>query len=316
MRRWSYVLVVALTVLALANTAPAGDRGVAEQIARKLQASGQLRGYDIRVKFENGSAWLRGRVANQQQMATAATLAFKTEGVEQVINGMTVRPVTLRQPKTAPVAPRKPVDYVADHARLVARSAPLTPIPEKSPDHRLPISTSDLTGRSRIQSRQSVSDSRVVSAPRARNAFAEPIKPAVPEARFPVEPLRRPDPHLAGLPATAQKACYLATTSQIHVTDLHMATTLAEVAEPMLLPDESAVSAGEAFVSDGPEEKPARWDTNREAVVAASAAARPSQQHEHRSLIQPMPEPTRRTWVSGLREHGLTTMRASVDRQR
>lgn len=247
-------------------------------------------------------------------MAAAAALARQTEGVERVVNGLNIGAEFQRQPQLAPVASPKPAAYVADRARLVAR-APLAPIaPVARPDHRRLISTPDLTGRSRIQSKQSAGETRMASAPRGPITSTPPLEPAVPEAHISVESLRRPafDADLAGFSATAQKACYLVTSSPTHVTDLHMAATLAGVAEPALLPDESAVSAGEAFVSDGAVDEPARLEANPEAATTPSATVRSLD--EHVPLIQSTPEPTRRAWVSGLREHGLTTMRASVDR--
>ena len=58
MRRWARTLSFAAAVLTLAGLARAGDREVAQHVAGQLQASGQLRGYDIRVKFEDGTGFI------------------------------------------------------------------------------------------------------------------------------------------------------------------------------------------------------------------------------------------------------------------
>jgi BON domain-containing protein len=277
MRRWSYVLAVAVVVLTLTDLAEGGDREVAEQIAGAIQASSRLRGYDIRVKFEKGTAWLRGRVESQEQMTLALALASQAKGVEGVTNGLTVRAEPHRRPGMAPVASPQPVDYAVEHARLVTRS---------------------------VQSRDPIGQ--------ASQGQSFPV------ARVPVEPLRRPGSIMKrdAYPATVQKACYMAATSQVHVSDLHMATTLAGVAKPMLLPDESAVSTGEAFVSDGTEAPPVLLGTNKEtASIPKASLLRPFDGLEPPRLIQSLPEPTRRIWAGDFREHGLPTMRASVDSQ-
>lgn len=316
MRHWSYILAMAVALLTLSNLTRAGDREVSEQIAERLQASGQLRGYDVRVKFEDGTAWLRGRVANQQQMAAALSMAFQTQGVKQVVNGLTVRSEPWQRPQTASTARSLPVDYSVERARLVAPT-PITPIPAlPQPSHSLSHSVSAPAGYSEIQSLETADSSPGVFPTTASTEPVERIASAIPETPATFEPLRRPGftSTPEALPTTAQKACYVATTMQAHVTDLHMATTLTGAAEPMLLPDESAVSTGEAFASDGLTDPPALLATNSEGTAIPSARM-PSRSEvlQVPRLIQSLPEPTRRSWAS-LSEHGLPTMRASVDR--
>ncbi len=90
MRRLSYVLTVAAAVLVLPTLAMAGNQEVAEQVAGNLRQSGQLQSYKVGVKFQEGTAWLRGRVASHEQMNAALRVAFQTEGVERVVNNLTV----------------------------------------------------------------------------------------------------------------------------------------------------------------------------------------------------------------------------------
>jgi len=88
MRRLFIGLVVAATTALLPILALANNQEVAERIAGNLRDSGQLQGYKIGVKYQNGTAWLRGRVASENQVAKALKIAWKTEGVERVVNGL------------------------------------------------------------------------------------------------------------------------------------------------------------------------------------------------------------------------------------
>ena len=90
MRRLSYVLTVTAIVMALPTLARASNQEVAEQIAVNLRESGQLEGYKIGVKYQEGTAWLRGQVTSQEQMDAALRVAMRSQGVERVVNNLTV----------------------------------------------------------------------------------------------------------------------------------------------------------------------------------------------------------------------------------
>jgi hypothetical protein len=83
------MVVSAATVLGPAWVL-AGNQEVAEQIAASLRESGQLHGYSIGVKYQDGTVWLRGRVASREQMNTALKLVFQTAGVSRVVNNLSV----------------------------------------------------------------------------------------------------------------------------------------------------------------------------------------------------------------------------------
>ncbi len=102
MRRVLLGCVVAAAMIWVPLGAWAGNQEVAEQIAANLRESGQLRGYKIGVKFQDGTAWLRGRVSSQEQMSTALRIVFQTPGVTRVVNNLSVDPA---EPPPAPVAP-------------------------------------------------------------------------------------------------------------------------------------------------------------------------------------------------------------------
>ena len=86
MRRLSSVIVVAATTVLVPMFAMAGNQEVADQIAKNLKQSGKLSDYRIAVKFQDGTATIKGRVDSQEQMNTALKLVFKTPGVSRVVN--------------------------------------------------------------------------------------------------------------------------------------------------------------------------------------------------------------------------------------
>jgi hypothetical protein len=91
MRRLLIGIVVAAAAALSPTWATAGNQQVAEQIAAALRDSGQLHGYRIGVKYQDGTAWLKGQVATRDEMATAMQLAFNVPGVTRVVNQLTVR---------------------------------------------------------------------------------------------------------------------------------------------------------------------------------------------------------------------------------
>jgi hypothetical protein len=68
----------------------AGNQEVAEQIAAALRDSGQLHGYRVGVKYQDGTAWLKGQVASREEMSTAMQLVFSVAGVTRVVNHLTI----------------------------------------------------------------------------------------------------------------------------------------------------------------------------------------------------------------------------------
>lgn len=121
-------LLVGVVVLVATALAPlwalAGNQEVAEQIASNLRQSGQLHGYKIGVKFQDGTAWLRGQVTSHEQMNTALKLVFQTPGVTRVVNNLTVAgeepkatPATVTNttvafsPPAAPSSLRQPLSF-------------------------------------------------------------------------------------------------------------------------------------------------------------------------------------------------------------
>ena len=82
------------TIAALAPTlAVAGDKedkATAEQIATVLRDSGQMQNYSVGVKYKNATVWLSGRVTSEQQMQAALQVISDIEGIDQIVNNLTV----------------------------------------------------------------------------------------------------------------------------------------------------------------------------------------------------------------------------------
>ena len=93
MRRFLAGFVVAAVAAVTPTLAMGGNQEVAEQIANRFRNSGQMSDYKIGVKYQDGKAWLRGRVANQDQLKIAQELVFQTASVDQIdISGLAVAP--------------------------------------------------------------------------------------------------------------------------------------------------------------------------------------------------------------------------------
>src|SRR5438876_585221 len=96
-------LFFGLAICGIAALSPAwtlaGDKEIAQQIAGNLKASGQLKGYTIGVKVDNGVATLGGTVRDEQQMASAMYVAQHTPGIDRVVNNLNI----VRQNDDSPV---------------------------------------------------------------------------------------------------------------------------------------------------------------------------------------------------------------------
>ncbi len=105
-------LVVSAIVALVPMSAMADNQQLADRIADNLQKSGQLSSYKIAVKYQNGTAWLKGKVRDQQQMSAALRTAFRTDGVNRVVNRMKIdSSLAAKQPakqKTTLMAKRRP----------------------------------------------------------------------------------------------------------------------------------------------------------------------------------------------------------------
>lgn len=90
MRGFSLSWIVAAAIMVCPTWALAGNQEVAQEIAASLKNSGQLRGYKIGVRYQDGIAWLRGTVTDEQQKQAAEKLVSQVPGVKQVVNELAV----------------------------------------------------------------------------------------------------------------------------------------------------------------------------------------------------------------------------------
>jgi hypothetical protein len=82
---FSASMAAVLLLAAQATAETAAERAMADQIARNLKDSGQLRNYQIGIKYQDGVVLLGGTVANASQRDTAIRLARQMDGVSRVI---------------------------------------------------------------------------------------------------------------------------------------------------------------------------------------------------------------------------------------
>ncbi|HEX4129288.1 MAG TPA: BON domain-containing protein [Pirellulales bacterium] len=92
MRR--FILGVAISAVAGLSPAwaVAADQEAAQRIAASLRASGRLTDYSLGVQYEEGTVWLSGRVADEQQMDEAVEMARNLPDVTDVVNNLEIRP--------------------------------------------------------------------------------------------------------------------------------------------------------------------------------------------------------------------------------
>ncbi len=112
MRGFSLTWIVAVAVVVCPSWAWAGNQEVAQEIASALKNSGQLRGYKIGVRYQDGVAWLRGSVTDEQQKLAAERVVSQVPGVKQVINELAIVPAGVSdsanlQPVAGAIAPER-----------------------------------------------------------------------------------------------------------------------------------------------------------------------------------------------------------------
>lgn len=187
MRRLIVGIVVATAALVPIG-ATAGNQQVAEQIASALRDSGQLRGYRIGVKYQDGTAWLKGQVATREEMATALDLVFHVPGVTRVMNHLTVRSEQPTQVAAKPVLTPSPLQASDGAVSREARS------PSFAPEKSQPIAPEAV----RLQTeRLTMRATSVVESPVETATLEEPASVANEPVAAPVKAKRPEKPVLA-----------------------------------------------------------------------------------------------------------------------
>jgi hypothetical protein len=77
-------------VVASAVTSAAGADDLASAVAGKLSASQAVKGHKVNVRAKAGTVFLEGQVGSAGQIAAAEAAAKSTDGVEMVVNRLTV----------------------------------------------------------------------------------------------------------------------------------------------------------------------------------------------------------------------------------
>lgn len=93
MRRFLFGVVIASVTAAMPAWAFGGDREIAKSVMSELQqqkAAGNLKGFDIDLKVEDGIVFLTGKVANQAQQSLVVNAAAQAAGAENIVNELTV----------------------------------------------------------------------------------------------------------------------------------------------------------------------------------------------------------------------------------
>jgi BON domain len=134
MRRF---LVTILTVLVAAGAAvPAladaeEDAAIAEQIGAIVRDSGRLKNYSVGVKYSEGTVWLSGTVASDQQMQAALGVVSEIQGIEKIVNELTIAPAA--PSRKQPIAKKVPiVSYARPASAMNAEAAQRGPMQRSS----------------------------------------------------------------------------------------------------------------------------------------------------------------------------------------
>ncbi len=213
MRRLLVGWVVAAVTVLVPIWAMAGNQEVAEQIAANLRRSGQLQDYKIGVKYQDGTAWLRGRVSSRGQMDMALRLVSRTPGVSRVVNNLTVgsdraveasvpvrsgtgpaltvnEPRTVSNPAASELQPLRQLDGAVTPERLprFASYGMTTPLPRFETESRL---GSPAVGHAeRVATSFASTPARQVAATATQDPMlAEPQMPLGPAPPLPPQPV-------------------------------------------------------------------------------------------------------------------------------
>jgi hypothetical protein len=109
--------------MAMPLAALADDQLLADQVAENLKTSGRMKDYKVGVQVQDGTAWLQGSVANQQQWVAAQKIAEETYGVDRVVNNLTVgaNRSAEQRPGAAHMGLRQPDSIARNNANPGAR---------------------------------------------------------------------------------------------------------------------------------------------------------------------------------------------------
>ena len=202
MRRFFTGLVVTAIASLVSTFALAGNQDTADQIAKNMRSGGQLRDYSVEVKCQDGTAWLNGRVRDEQQMAVALKTALATPGVERVVNGLTTSAAEASLVVRTSADARQrletrvlPAGWPApSRTRLRARRLRLRPepLPMQTVVQQQPIARTGSAPMARIEQRQRSHAAAMPPRQWSTNYRKSPGRQALPVRRCPC--IRHPRP--------------------------------------------------------------------------------------------------------------------------
>lgn len=100
------VMTVALMAAAISpQVVRADDQAIAQNIEERLlsaKSGGELRGFKIDLQVDQGTVWMKGHVANEDQLDLALDIARRVPGVRQVVNDLSIKGAATAPPSSAP----------------------------------------------------------------------------------------------------------------------------------------------------------------------------------------------------------------------
>jgi osmotically-inducible protein OsmY len=134
MRRFLFGVVIASVTAAMPAWALGGDREIAQTVMAELQqhkAAGQLKGFDIDLKVQDGVVYLTGQVASEAQRAIVERAAMNEVGRANLVSELQVKetspavqPRPLAQPKPQLEAQPKPQATAQPKPQATAQPKP------------------------------------------------------------------------------------------------------------------------------------------------------------------------------------------------
>lgn len=132
MRRLGLGFAIATMLLLMPQTGSADDQSIANRIMQGLQTAkqdGQLKGFQLDLKVEEGTAWFSGYVANDEQEALVFDIAQSARdlGLVQIVDEIEIR--SAATPAVAPVAyaPQEPNSVATVPAQAMPQAAQAMP---------------------------------------------------------------------------------------------------------------------------------------------------------------------------------------------
>ncbi len=135
-------LAVWMGLLALPCCSWADDAEIARRLSTTLQEAqldGQLQGFRLGVRVEDGTVWLSGSVAEEGQRMLALDKARRVPGVKLVVNDIAIRTTPPVAPASASIPPAAPADDYAMHRAPAPRSGRPTPARSAARKNAYPV---------------------------------------------------------------------------------------------------------------------------------------------------------------------------------